>query len=298
MSLGILVSYVEDTNREQQLVDALIEQGSPVVWDSGAFSVFTGKATITPEDHTRWVLDQPVRPNLRFVGLDVVGDSVATLENYRTQRAMGAVVEPTIHYGDPVEQVRLLLDVADTDWLNIGGLVPHLRGSRNLRHVAAFIAAVRRSCPPEVRIHALGCTTPTVLRTVQVDAVDSSAWLAGQRYRQLSLFDSVRGRWLQFDLGSSSTARRLEAWAGAHQRAAWLRSEYGVSPTELIERAGDRHFVLSLAIEATGHLAEWVSRLHGKDLTVYLAGSDHSTARHDSLLRHLRATTTTPLEGP
>lgn len=285
MTLGILVSYVEDTNREQQLVDALIDIGSPVVWDSGAFSVFTGKATITPQQHAEWVCRQVQRPNLRFIGLDVIGDAEATLANYRVQRELGAPVEPTIHYGDPISQIDRLLEVAPTEWLNIGGLVPFLRGSRNLRHVAAFLAAVRRATPDDIRIHALGCTTPSVLRQVPVDAVDSSSWLAAPRYRGLSLFDDQRGRWRQFELGSSTARRRSDAWADAHSSGAWLRDRYGISPVELLERANDRHFVLTAAIAGTHGLAEWLSKVHSRDITVYLAGSDPSTARHDSLLR-------------
>jgi len=296
VTLGILVSYADGRDQREadprrRLVEGVADDGFPLVWDSGAFSVFTGAAKITPEQHAEWVLSQPNSDNRRFIGLDVIGDAAGTLANYRVQRELGAPVEPTIHYGDPVSQVDTLLDVAPTEWLNIGGLVPYLRGSRNLRNVAAFIAAVRRQTPPEVKVHALGCTTPSVLRSVHVDAVDSSSWLAAARYRQVSLFDATRGRWRGYPLGSNTAARRGEAWTTAFGDAQWLRAEYGVAPSDLIERAEDRHFILSLAIAGVARFAGYIGELHGRPVTMYLAGSDPSdTARCDAVRAQGRAT--------
>src|SRR5690606_25591985 len=106
----------------------LAAAGVPVVWDSGAFSAFTGKARVDLDQHTEWVkANDHGNPLVRFVGLDVIGDADATLDNYRRQRAAGANVEPTIHYGEPLDQVDRLLDAGVPDWFNVGGLVPYLR---------------------------------------------------------------------------------------------------------------------------------------------------------------------------
>ena len=304
MTLGILVSYADvvDKSREDdprfRQIDEVADEGHPLVWDSGAFSVFTGNAAITPERHGEWVLAEPKSASRRFVGLDVIGDAEATLTNYRVQREMGAPVEPTVHYGDPITQVDRLLEVADTEWLNVGGLVPYLRGSRNLRNVAAFIAAVRRRAP-HVKIHALGCTTPSVLRSVHVDAVDSSSWLTAARYRKVFLFDDRRVRWRLYLVKSNTAALRDETWKAAYRDAQWLRSQYGVAPSELIERANDLHFLLSLTIAGVAKFADYVARLHGRPITMYLAGSDPSeTARCDAVRNQDRATPTTTPEVP
>lgn len=261
MTLGILVTFadpgdVDPGKPRRELVQATADEGWPLVVDSGAFSVFTGKTSITPEQHAEWVLTQKHTPNRRYIGLDVIGDPEATLANYRVQRGLGAPVEPTVHYGDPVEQVDRLLEVAETGWLNIGGLVPYLRGSRNLRNVAAFLAA--------------------------------------SRYRQVSLFDSVRGQWRGFPLGSNTSERREGSWSSAYRRGGWLRSEYGIEPGDLIDRADDRHFILTLAIAGVSRLAEHIAEVHGKPVTVYLAGSDPSdTARCDAV-RGQRSRATEP----
>lgn len=299
MTLGILVTFadpgdVDPGKPSRELVQATADEGWPLVVDSGAFSVFTGKTSITPEQHAEWVLTQKHTPNRRYIGLDVIGDPEATLANYRVQRGLGAPVEPTVHYGDPVEQVDRLLEVAETGWLNIGGLVPYLRGSRNLRNVAAFLAAVRRRTPSEVKLHALGCTTPWVLRQVHVDAVDSSSWLNASRYRQVSLFDSVRGQWRGFPLGSNTSERREGSWSSAYRRGGWLRSEYGIEPGDLIDRADDRHFILTLAIAGVSRFAEHIAEVHGKPVTMYLAGSDPSNTARCDAVRGQRSRATEP----
>lgn len=256
-ALGVLGSYaLEGRGASYERARRLIAAGFPFVWDSGAWSVFTGAAEVDVEGHAGWVLQQPADPGVRFVALDVIGDPDATLANYRAQREAGARVEPTVHYGDPVEQVDRLLEVAETGWLNIGGLVPYLRGSRNLRNVAAFLAA--------------------------------------SRYRQVSLFDSVRGQWRGFPLGSNTSERREGSWSSAYRRGGWLRSEYGIEPGDLIDRADDRHFILTLAIAGVSRLAEHIAEVHGKPVTVYLAGSDPSdTARCDAV-RGQRSRATEP----
>lgn len=284
-SLGILVSYADVLSARADNVRAaaaeeVANQGAPLVWDSGAFSVFTGKADITVEQHTAWVLQRQHTPNRRYIGLDVLGKPAATLRNYQDQRAAGARVEPTATYGASAADLDALLAVGDTQWLNCGGMV-----GRGPSEIASFLAFVRRHTPPELKIHALGCTTPAVLRAVPVDAVDSSSWLSCLRYRTVSLFNRRSGRWHAFPLWTDTKQRRATSWRTAHRHAALLRGEYGVSPTEPLDRAQDRYFILRTAIAGVEQLARWVEDVHNRPVTMYLAGSDPSgTARTDAVL--------------
>ena len=270
--IGSLLSYADTSARRQSLAvtERLAERNIPLVWDSGAWSVFTGAAKVSVEEHAAWVMNHPCG-RARFIGLDVIGDPEATLLNYRTQREAGASVEPTIHYGERIDQVRKLLDVADTEWFNIGGLVPQL--SRNKTGVSAFIAAVKRELPPEVKVHALGCTTPDVLRSVPVDASDSTSWLSGQKYRKPVLFNPRTGRWTMIDLATKSSARRLDGWRTSHRSGGWLRSVYEITPTEFLEVGYTEEGVLK-CVHAVSLLAEWVRGQNGADMTIYLAGDD------------------------
>lgn len=264
MSLGKLLSYAE-MGRDSRQIEALTEAGIPVVWDSGAFSVFTGRAEITVDEHARWVVDSQDRlPGNRFLALDVIGDPVATLENYRTSIELGARVEPTIHFGTSIAQIERLLDVAVPEWVNVGGLV----GQRNDRMSAAMIAAVRRELPDGVKVHALGCTRTQVSALVPFEGCDSSTWLTWGQYHQISLWNPQRDR---FDVMG---ARSERDWRRTFEAGGWLRSEYGLEPQFLQDkidrdsyRKGNR-----AGIEALRRFSEWATRLHGVEMICYLAG--------------------------
>ena len=217
MTLGILVSYADGRDQREadprrRLVEGVADDGFPLVWDSGAFSVFTGAAKITAEDHTEWIQSLG-ETSARFVALDVIGDLDATLANYRDQRAAGVNVEPTLHYGEPLDQIDALLACGDVDWFNVGGIVGALARPSEHRNVAAFVAAVRRRLPSEVKIHALGCTHPDIVRLVSVDAADSTYWKNVARFRSLPLFDTDRADWRKFPLITTARdGRRDQTW--------------------------------------------------------------------------------------
>lgn len=279
MTVGILSSYVDRSNWTGNTVhEGYVAENVPWVWDSGAFSVFTGADHVTVEEHTAWVLagQRAVPGPVRYIGFDVIGDADATFENYRMQRAAGAVVEPTIHYGAPLGYIDRVLDVADTAWLNLGGVVPLLKGGGDSRRVAAFVAAVRRRVPPEVKLHALGCTDPGVLNLVGLDGVDSTTWLGARRFGRVPLYDPARGRWYKLDVGRSTP--RETVWKNVHRRSAVLRRYYGVGPDEVAARVGDDDWMFSLTVAAFNLLSEASTRRHKRSLTVYLAGIRKSEA--------------------
>lgn len=265
--IGVLTSFVDGQARQR--LTPLVE--GPLVWDSGAFSVFTGRAEVSIEDHTAWVLQEAAegRQETRFIGLDVIGDPEGTLANYAAQRSAGAPVEPTIHYGDPIDQVDRLLEVAVPEWINVGGIVPFLRGGNaHHRNIAAFIAAVRRRLPAEVRIHALGCSTPGVLRQVGVDAGDSSSWISSDKFGELSLFDDRAGRWKSIPVRHQTRGQQEAGWTSAYSIGRMLRRDYGVAPEEITSTT-DRRFFLELAVQASDRFASWVSRIHDREFTMY-----------------------------
>lgn len=284
--IGVLASYAVDGHSKVALRRfAEYEAGGvPFLWDSGAWSVFTGAAKVTAEDHTDWIRSLG-ETSARFVALDVIGDPVETLANYRDQRAAGVNVEPTLHYGEPLDQIDALLAPGDIDWFNIGGIVGALARPSEHRNVAAFIAAVRRRLPPEVRIHALGCIHPDIVRLVSVDAADSTYWLNARRFRSLSLFDASRADWRKFSVCTTTRdARRDRTWRTAYEAGTWLRAEYDLDPSE-IAGAPDDDRLLAAAIESHRRFAAWAADIHQHPVTVYLAGSAvHSTVAAGELL--------------
>lgn len=264
MTLGRLLSYAE-IGRASRQIEALTEAGIPVVWDSGAFSVFTGRAEISVEDHTRWVLaNQDSHPHDRYLALDVIGDPGATLANYQHAVEEGARVEPTIHFGTPIEAVEGLLNVRVPDWINVGGLV----GQRDDRQSAAMLAAVRRAIPPSVKVHALGCTRTSVASLVPFEGCDSSTWLTWGQYHQISLWNPLRDR---FEVFGSRTPRD---WERVHRAGRWVRETYGLTPTFLqspIDRSSYRQGNRA-GIESLRLFTEFTKNLHNTESICYLAG--------------------------
>lgn len=286
-TLGVLASYALErgpTNLDR--FRRLTELGIPFVWDSGAFSVASGAATVDRDEHAEWVIEHQ-RPGVRFLALDVIGDPDATIANFARQRAVGAHVEPTVHYGDPVEQVDRILDIdATPEWVNLGGIVASLGSPTRHRNVASFVAAVRRRLPPETKVHALGCVHPPIARLAPFEGADSTYWLSVVRYRSLSLFDPATGGWRKFSaVCRSADDRRHHTWRVAHKRGAWLRDNYGITPAMLVDNHDNRNDPLLLAASVESHrrFAQWIAERHGIDATVYLAGAISAVRMHHLL---------------
>lgn len=287
-ALGVLASCIVGGQGKAGIEKCrrLVGMGMPFVWDSGAWSVFTGAATLTVEEHSTWVRERLREglPGVRFIGLDVIGDAGATLDNYRQQRAAGLEVEPTIHFGTPLEQIDRLLEAGDTGWLNVGGIVGEIGKPSRHRNVAAFIAAVRRRIPPEVKIHALGCTPASIARLVHFDACDSTYWLSLGRFRTMPLFDKRRADWRKYSVVTTSTdPRRETTWTAAYRDGTWLRSEYGVTPEDVVAPNDER--LLAAIVDSQRMFADWVSALHGKPMTLYLAGTTQYGPGYNELIR-------------
>jgi hypothetical protein len=269
--IGVLASYYGDRKIASKL--ASVEVG-PIVWDSGAYSVFTGATTIAVEDHTAWVKTATAATTtserMRYIGLDVIGSASGTLDNHRVQIEAGARVEPTIHFGAPLEAIDQLLAVnPEPEWVNVGGLVGRLQPS-NRRRVASFIRAVRKRIPETTKLHALGCCTPGVLELVGIDASDSSVWLNPSKFGVVNLFDPTKHRWRRLMHTGSQRWSKAEhnTVTGARH---WLRRYYGVSIQDLL--SADQKLLDSLAVRALALIAQWSSELHGRPVTVYLAGA-------------------------
>jgi hypothetical protein len=269
--LGALFSYHGAGTSVHRRAAQAADAGIPVVWDSGAWSVFSSGATVDVDDHARWVAANQGRPQVRHVGLDVIGDRHASVANFRRQRSLGAHVEPTVHYGEPLDALDTYLDDNPSGWVNAGGIVPLSRGN-GPRKAAAFLAAVVRRLDGRARTHALGATHPDMAGPVPFDACDSTYWMSATRYGLLPLFDPERGDWRKFQFKSRHPQARSHGWGRLHIDGRWLRSEYGVSPADL-DRAADID-VVALSVESHRRYADWLSQRHGREVTVYLAGAE------------------------
>jgi hypothetical protein len=267
--IGVLYSYAGLTKGVLQRADAAEAMGVPVIWDSGAWSVHNGKATIDVDEHARWVAArQKAGSKARYIALDVIGNGAATRKNFKRQRSLGAIGEPTVHYGErPKEAIEMFGENA-SGWLNAGGVAGMASGTAMVR-ARAFVAAVRLAAP-DIKLHALGATHPEIAGPIPLDAVDSTYWLSPTMHGILPLFDHRTERWLKLYLGRSvDPARRSKGWERIWGNAQWLRDEYGFAPEDVWQMTNDELIVAS--IESHRKFGEWLSARHRRPVTVYLA---------------------------
>jgi hypothetical protein len=278
--IGVLTSFADvakggkGAERLVAKVDAIADAGVPVVWDSGAFSVWRVGAAVDVDSHAAWVAERQAagRPT-RHVGLDVIYDPDGSLANYRRQLAAGARVEPTVHYGEPLSLVDQYL-ATDPEWINVGGVAQRAKG-QSLRQAIGFLAAVTQRAGADVRVHALGGTHPTIGRMLPFDACDSTYWMSVFLYKNLPLFDPDRGDWRKFKFGSKHPDLRAGGWEKMYAEGGWLRSEYGVDPDDLAHAEITRTYddlTCRLSIESHRRFADWLAERHDRDVVVYLAG--------------------------
>ena len=267
--IGVLYSYAGVTKGIVARADEAEALGVPIIWDSGAWSVHNGKAHVDVDEHARWVVArQKAGSKARYLALDVIGHGVATRDNYKRQRALGAVVEPTIHYGERPKEAHKAFGTNRSGWVNAGGVAGMASGSA-LTRARAFVAAVRLAVP-DVKLHALGATHPAIAGPVPVDAVDSTYWLSPNMHGLLPLFDPGSGVWRKFYLGKTRDPRRLaKGWQMKWEHAEWLRADYGIPPDQLWTLGSDD--LIRLSIESHRRFGDWLVARHRRPVTIYLA---------------------------
>jgi hypothetical protein len=155
---------------------AIAKWGSQgLMLDSGAFSVFTGKARVDIDDLIKYI--QALNPEVA-IQLDVINDDKKTWQNYIYMKKHLPNILPVIHFRASEEHIKQV--IKSSDYILLGGLVPltrrkkvlfswldHLYGTYKLQHR---------------KIHLLGITTKPVLERYPAYSVDSTSWLSANRY--------------------------------------------------------------------------------------------------------------------
>jgi hypothetical protein len=267
--IGVLYSYAGLTKGILAKAEQAEAMGVPVIWDSGAWSVHNGKATVNVDEHARWIVErQKAGSKARYIALDVIGNGAATRKNYKRQRSLGAVAEPTVHYGERPREAIEAFGENGSGWLNAGGVAGMASGTA-LDRARAFVAAVRLAAPT-IQLHALGCTHPGIAGPIPLDAVDSTYWLSPTMHGILPMFDRRSGLWLKLYLGRSvDPRRRSKGWERMYGNAEWLRTEYGFGPDAVWEMTNEELTIASIRSHRT--FGEWLSERHQRPVTIYLA---------------------------
>lgn len=219
MRASVLLSY--HFWRGQNVADELAKfDERPVMFaDSGAFSASTIGATIDVDDYAAW-LDR-WRPWVDVAcTLDVIGSAEGTWENTKRLEAHGHHVLPVFHIGEEWEWLERWC--ASYRYVGLGGQVPWSSQADKVRRWRIRCFQIAR--PHGTVFHGLGQTNPETLAALPFYSVDSSAWVSGDRFGSIMLWDEAVCRLRTLHL--SDSPQRL------HAHGSLLRA-HGLDPAVL-----------------------------------------------------------------
>lgn len=176
---GVLTSYVEVKNKNDKKMDYIKKCPCNVFLDSGAFSLFTGKAKISIYDYKDFLLKHKNKFSL-YANLDIIGNAEKTKENQNILEREGLNPLPTFHYGTNYEILKEL--ASKYDYIGLGGLVPLAFRKRKIlhQHLSKCFSIIGST----VKTHGWGMTSVDVLKKYPFYSVDSTSWLFGGARRQ------------------------------------------------------------------------------------------------------------------
>jgi hypothetical protein len=174
--------------------------------DSGAFTAWKAGKSINVDDYCRFIESLPFKP-WRYFTLDVIGDPVGSLKNYKIMLKRGFNPIPIFTRG---EDVSVLEDYYKTsDVVGVGGLVG-TRGNKG------FVNGIMQKVGKR-KVHWLGFTSHDYIKFYKPYMCDSSSWESGARFGACRVY-AGRGRFITF-------SRKCE-------RNSFVLKSYGVRPQD------------------------------------------------------------------
>lgn len=161
-----------------------------LIIDSGAFTYFSKKKTMTP---AMWIpkaaaLIKAV-PKAELISLDVIGNAEKSWENYVEIRKSLPDAMPTFHVGSDIKYLDMYLE--HTTRIAIGGMVPLKSEIAKLRR---FVDAIfsRFSLDAMPRLHAFGYFSQDVLENYPWYSADASTWQNYSRFGEFHRFEKLQ----------------------------------------------------------------------------------------------------------
>jgi hypothetical protein len=205
--------------------------------DSGAFGVFTGKAKITLDSYSAYVMENLGRIT-QYAALDVIGDWRASARNYDLMLERGLRPIPAFHKGSPYEELRRLAGQAKQfgNYIALGGMaakeVSQTMGGLG-DHLDASWKILREFWP--IKVHAFGVVSQEILERYPFFSADSTStvitagmgnvvgfknglykslghWVdCGRRHMDLRVMDGPKGEGPLFGLRGGRVYRNNQA---------------------------------------------------------------------------------------
>lgn len=180
----LLISYfyIGIADQQSPIYDLARELGIPMFLDSGAFSADSRGEPVVNEDYIAFCQEHGSEFEA-IAALDVIGDQKASYQNYRALRDAGVSCVPAFHPNEPWSALERLVE--ETDYVALGGMVPHLKGGAR-SSLVRWLARCFHVCR-DVRVHGFGVNARTLLAMFPWYSVDSTTWLVGTRYGSISV---------------------------------------------------------------------------------------------------------------
>ena len=174
---------------KKQIIHELIKQEHQInfLLDSGAFTAFKSGNPIKLDDYCKFIDALPIKP-WRYFALDVIGNSKATMENYKEMVRRGYNPIPVFTHGQPFEDIEEYYKT--TDMIGCGGLADKY-GPRSLFYLKKVFQHTKGR-----KVHLLGYTSPEYIKFFKPFSCDSSSWTRAQRYGLCDIYVG-QGKYIQ-----------------------------------------------------------------------------------------------------
>lgn len=258
LTMRILISYwyfkdVDVGAMIRKLQDLSGIEKMDVFADSGAFTAQSSGVHIELSEYVEWIHKWEEYLTI-YLNLDVIGDQEGTNNNQRLlEEKFGVHPVPVFTFqrkgSDYEGTLRRQLD--KYEFIALGGMVPFMGRPKQ---VMPHIIKCHKMAKGRTVFHGLGCTNWEIMKAIPFYSVDSSSWVGGVRYGNLTLFDEKWGRWRRFKLGEP------RSFLGAGH----LFELYGYDMKKFMHRETQNYHDIAAA-QAVGYMMaeRWLRRHHG-----------------------------------
>lgn len=176
-----LISFADfrTKNARERLMTLLESCPGEYILDSGAYSAFSRGLEISPEEYADF-LHQYKEYFVGYFNLDAIGDFDGSWDNQEYLESQGLSPIPVLHYGEPMEVLRLMTKLYD--FIGIGGMVPIPNALLDKWLERLFFDINGELRYPQTRFHGLGLTSVDLIKKFPFYSVDSTTWLSGVKF--------------------------------------------------------------------------------------------------------------------
>jgi hypothetical protein len=177
----------------------------PTFLDSGAYSAFTQKKTIDLKKYITYIKKNKNKFEV-YACLDVIGNPEATWRNYQIMKTAGLNPIPTFHVGSDFKHLE---QMKNESYIALGGMVPY---STKPTFLIKWLKKCFGIIPSQTKVHAFGMTNPKIIENFPFHSVDSTSWLAGNRYKTMYRYSRGKLKTITVPGFKELNYKKIMAW--------------------------------------------------------------------------------------